>query len=271
MRQFKLLPSFANVAAGNTTTLELPLGMTYDRIHMTYTGVTLAQLTNIFVEVNGKSVMHFKDGQELQDRNKYLGLNAVAGTLDFHFKQDVLKTLEEQRMFGLGTANRDGHPVIENVTLRMDIAADAAAPKLSAHAVLSAPSPIGVIQKVKRFPDSVNAGINEIGNIPKPANARIARLLVKTAADIEKIEVEVDSGKAYELPKVLAQKIQVDHGRAPVAGYYYVDMVLEGDMLQALSLLGVQDFRLRLFAAEGTAASTACDVIVDYYDGYAGI
>lgn len=271
MRQFKLLPSFANVAAGNTTTLELPLGMTYDKIHLSYSGVTLAQLKEIKLDVNGKTVQHFKDGNELQARNKFMGRNVAAGTLDFHFKLDELKTLEEQRMFGLGTANADGYPVIQNVSISIDIDAAASAPVLTAHAIQSLPSPIGVITKVKRFPYSLNAGVNEIDNIPKNPTARIARFTIKTDADIEKIELEVDSAKAYEMPKVLGQKIQVDHKRDPQTGYYYVDMVLEGDMLQALVLKGVQDLRLRLYAKDDTPASTSCVVIVDYFDGFAGL
>ncbi|WP_394131658.1 major capsid protein P2 [Shewanella maritima] len=271
MRQTKLLPSFANVAKGNTTTLELPLGMTYDKIHLSYSGVTLAQLKEIKVDVNGKTIQHFKDGDELQSRNKNLGLNVAAGTLDFHFKDDVMKTLEEARMFGLGTANADGHPVVQNVTISIDIDGAATAPVLSAHAIQSNAAPIGVINKVKRFPYALNAGVNEIDNIPTNPNARIARFTIKTDADIEKIELEVDSRKMYEMPKILGQKVQVDHGRAPQTGYYYVDLVLEGDMLQALTLVGVQDLRLRLHAKDDTTASTACVVIVDYFDGLPGL
>lgn len=51
MRTTVKLPSFSNVAASNTATLELPIGRTYDKIHIAYTGVTFAQMKNIRLKV----------------------------------------------------------------------------------------------------------------------------------------------------------------------------------------------------------------------------
>ncbi|WP_351001081.1 major capsid protein P2 [Shewanella sp. TB7-MNA-CIBAN-0143] len=276
-RQFPKLPSFSNVTAGNTATLELPVGRTYDKLHINYAGVTLAQMKNIRVEVNGKSILEYKDGQALQDRNKYLGYNAVAGVLDFHFKRDEMKTLSEARAFALGTSSapyldpRSGQtvtpPAIANVTVRIEIDAAAAAPVLTGYAIQSNPAPIGFITKVKNFPISLNAGVTEVDKIPRPNTARIAIISVTTAATVERIEVELDSIKIYELPKTLGEKVQVDHGRKPQTGQYSVDFVLEGDMLQALPMAGTQDFRIRIFTADGGSAV----VTIEYFDGLAGI
>lgn len=57
-RNFGKLPSWSNVAAGNTATFEQPLGRTYDKLH-------------IRVNVNGRTFKEFKDGHSLQDKNKY--------------------------------------------------------------------------------------------------------------------------------------------------------------------------------------------------------
>ncbi|WP_327786671.1 major capsid protein P2, partial [Vibrio anguillarum] len=48
------MPSFSNVAAGSTATLEFPLGLSYHFLHLYFTGVTLAQMKNIRIEVDGK-------------------------------------------------------------------------------------------------------------------------------------------------------------------------------------------------------------------------
>jgi hypothetical protein len=275
-RNFPKLPSFSNVSTGNTATLELPIGRTYDKFHVNYTGVTLAQMKGIRVEVNGKSILEFKDGQALQDYNKYFGRNAVAGVLDFHFKRDEMKTLSEARAFGLGTSSTpypDGKgglitpPAIANVTLRIEIDAAATAPKLEAFAIQSNPAPIGFITKVKNFPVALNAGVTEIDKIPRPNTARIAAIHIVTAANVERIEVELDSIKIYELPKILGEKVQVDHGRQPQSGRHTVDFILEGDMLQALPMAGTQDFRIRVFTADAGAAT----VVIEYFDGLAGI
>ena len=276
-RNFPKLPSFSNVSKGNTATLELPIGRTYDKIHVNYAGVTLAQLKNIVFEVNGKPILSFADGQALQDFNKRYGRNSVAGVLDFHFKRDEMKTLSEARAFALGTSSQPYQdpktgqltqpPVISNVTMRIDIDAAATAPKLEAFAIQSNAAPIGFITKVKNFPVALNAGVTEIDKIPRPNTARIAALHVVTSADVTAVEVELDSIKIYELPKTLGEKVQVDHGRQPQTGQVSVDFILEGDMLQALPMMNTQDFRIRVKTTDAAAAT----IVVEYFDGLAGI
>ena len=266
MRTTVKLPSFSNVAAGNTATLELPIGRTYDKIHIAYTGVTLAQMKNIRLEVNGKAILEFKDGQALADYNKFYKRNTANGILDLHFKRDELKTLLEARMFGLGTMS-GASGVISNVTLRIEIDAAAAAPTLEGYAIQSDKAEIGYITKVKNFPVALNTGVTEIDKIPRPASASIAAIHIVTAAVITKVELEMDSLKAFEGGKTLIEKIQVDHGRSPQAGRVTLDFVLEGDMLQAIPLAGLQDLRIRVYTDDAAAAT----VVVEYFDGLAGI
>ncbi|MGI2149375.1 major capsid protein P2 [Shewanella baltica] len=266
MRTTVKLPSFSNVAAGNTATLELPIGRTYDKIHIAYTGVTLAQMKNIRLEVNGKAILEFKDGQALADYNKFYKRNTANGILDLHFKRDELKTLLEARMFGLGTMS-GASGVISNVTLRIEIDAAAAAPTLEGWAIQSDKAEIGYITKVKNFPVALNTGVTEIDKIPRPASASIAAIHIVTTAAITKVELEMDSLKAFEGGKTLIEKIQVDHGRSPQAGRVTLDFVLEGDMLQAIPLAGLQDLRIRVYTDDAAAAT----VVVEYFDGLAGI
>ncbi|MPY23918.1 major capsid protein P2 [Shewanella sp. YLB-07] len=265
------LPSFSNVSKGNTATLDLPLGRTYDTIYVKYAGITPAQIKYIVVEVNGKPILTFKDGKALADYNKRYGRNVVAGVLDFHFKRPEMKTLAESRLFSLGTATAQGSPAIQNVTIRMDIDAAAAAPVLEATAIQSNPTVIRLLTKVKNFPVSLNAGVTEVDNIPRPTGARIAAIHVVTEATIEKLEVELDSIKLYEVDKTLGEKIQVDNGRKPQNGQITADFILEGDVLQAIPMAGSQDFRVRIFADNATPAGSSATVVVEYFDGLAGI
>lgn len=266
MRTTVKLPSFSNVAAGNTATLELPIGRTYDKIHIAYTGVNLPQMKNIRLEVNGKAILEFKDGQALADYNKFYKRNTANGILDLHFKRDELKTLLEARMFGLGTMS-GASGIISNVTLRIEIDAAAAAPTLEGWAIQSDKAEIGYITKVKNFPVALNTGVTEIDKIPRPASASIAAIHIVTTAAITKVELEMDSLKAFEGGKTLIEKIQVDHGRSPQAGRVTLDFVLEGDMLQAIPLAGLQDLRIRVYTDDAAAAT----VVVEYFDGLAGI
>lgn len=275
------LNSFSNVTAGNTATLQLPLGRTYDQIGIQFSGITLAQMKNISVEVNGKAIQTFKDGKELADLNKFYGRNTTATILDFHFKQPEMKTLAEQRMFGLGTASlnhpaqsqleADQSPAIQVVTLVMDIDAAAANPKLSAFAIQSDPSSLGSIVKVKRFPIAVNAGLNEYDKIPRPASARIKAIHVISEATIESVVTKVDNVDIAELDRVIVEKIQVGNGRAPQANIATTDFCLEGDMKQAVPLKGIQDLRLHITTADDTASQTFATLVVEYFDTLSGI
>ena len=92
-----------------------------------------------------------------------------------------------------------------------------------------------------------------------------------TGAIIDKLEVELDSIKLYEVDRTLGEKIQVDNGRKPQSSQISADFILEGDMLQAIPMAGSQDLRLRIFARNDTAAGSAAVVVVEYFDGLAGI
>lgn len=268
-RKFTKLPSLANVQAGSTATLIIPRGVTYDNIHLEYTGVTLAQITNIEVLINGKVIQSFTDGVRLQAINKHYKRNIKAGVLTFHFVRPEMENLALRRMTAIGTAD------VQTFEIKFDIAAAAAAPVIDAYAVKSNQMPLGAIVKTKRFPaSSATSGLKEIDNIPKEGRILAIHLF---KSDISKVEVEVDDAKVYELKKVLGAGIQVDHGRNPDnAVHTSVDFHLEGDPSQALVmnyvdgqgvLRKVQDFRIR--PTLDTAG--AFDIVVEYLTEFNGI
>lgn len=260
MREIKKLPSLANVAAGATATLNCPLGRTYDRIILEYTGVTRAQLQNIEVIVNGKTIQHFTDAVELQLINNYYGRADNAGFVSLYFNRPEFENTTQQRVTGLGTVD------IQTLQVRADIDAAATAPVITAHAVLSAPTAFGLCVKVKRFPsNSAVSGQVEIDNIPRGPRILALHLL---KADVNDIEVDLNSVKITDTSKALAEAIQKEHGRVPqTASATHVDYVLEGDVSQALVTAGASDFRLR--PTLGT--SGALTAVVEYLDGFAGI
>ncbi|OEG72319.1 hypothetical protein BEL05_04910 [Shewanella colwelliana] len=277
-RTLKTISTISAVVAGALVTITLPLGATYDQVLLGYTGVTLAQIKNIRVKVNNDVIQEFADGQALADFNKYYKRNSVAGLLDFYFKQPEMKTLAEQRMFGLGTANGMPKtpeqvplmPAVTSATITFEIDAGAAAPNITCSAIQSDPAPLGNIIKFKRFPLSLNAGTNVIDNIPKGFDARIKAIHIVTAATVEKIVTKVDGTEIAELKQTIVEKIQVDNGRAPQADIYTTDYVMEGDMKQSISLLNVRDLRFHVECAAGTGASTYGEAVVEYIDTLKG-
>lgn len=261
-RMTQKLPSFSNVTAGATATLNMPLGLSYHQVLIDYSGVTLAQMKNIRFEINGKVVQKWKDGDRLNKMNKHYGRgDATASVLPIWLTRTEMDSLAEQRVFAFGTSD------VQTLTLLIDIDGAAAAPKLTAHAIKGNQSPLGIITKIKTFPVSfATSGEQEIDNLPLPQTARIAAIHL-FSDKVSRCELEMNGQKVFEADKALVAKIQTDYGRTPQSTEKLtLDFMLEGDMSQALVLAGIQDFRLRpLLDAPGSI-----DVVVEYLDQYAG-
>lgn len=259
MRIIKELPSLSNVAAGATATLECPVGLTYDRIILEYSGVTLAQMLNISVEVNGKPVQAFKTGTRLGALNDYYGRPETAGFLSLWFNRQEMVDLAHRRVTGLGTSD------VQTLQIRVDVDAAAVSPAVTAHAILSDPTPLGLLNKVKEFQYAASViGQYEIDNIPRGPRIQAVHFWNDGITDIE---VELDSRKVTDASKALLQAIQSEHGRTPSASATVVDYCLEGDIYQALATAQVRDLRFR----PTIDAAESAPITVEYLDQFAGI
>jgi hypothetical protein len=259
-RKFPKLPSLTNVSAGSTATLQVPIGVTYHAIELTYSGVTLAQMKNIEVQLNGKTFQEFASGQRLQDINAYYGRNVEAGRMVLWFERPEYDNIILRRTTAIGTAN------IATFQVKMDIDAAAAAPVIDAHAIVSPNRPSVVITKIKQWVVSSSvSGVKEVADIPK--EGKIAALFM-FKPDISSMELSINGTKMWEPNKTLGQQIQKDYKRTPdAAKYTAVDFHLEGDPAQALIVNGVSDFRLRpYFDTSGSG-----DLVVEYLSGLGGI
>lgn len=271
MRMTVKLPSLSNVQASSTATLNAPPGRSYDRIIFNYSGVTLAQLKNIRVEVDGKPIQEFKDGVQLIDINKYYQRHDKDGFFTLWFARPEMNSLEHQRLTRLGTGVGSGdnaQGVVQTLQISMDIDAAAEAPKIEAHAVQSDPSPLGYITKVKQFVmSSATAGNFEIDSIPKGPRILAIHFF---KSDVTKVEVEQNSRKITEGSKDLMEFLQRESERAPMtAKATTVDYTMEQDLFNSLEtrpdLIRDQRFRLTL------ASPGEVRVVVEYLDGFAGI
>lgn len=259
MKRMVKLPSLANVAAGQTATLNVPVGRTYDKIQLE-TNVAPADLTNIEVVINGKTIQQYASGLEVDEINGYYGREVGAGFITLYFARPEFAELEQQRITAIGTAD------VQTFQLRMDIDAAAVSPSIVAHAVTSPQQPLGLITKVKSFPyNSAVSGEVEVDNIPR--GPRIIALHMYKA-DVNKVTVEGNSTKLVEMSKTLAEQWQQEWGRVPVtAKATHVDFCLDGDISQAMVTQGLQDFRIRM----DLGTSGAVRQVVEYLDGFAGI
>ena len=259
------LPSFSPVSPGVTVTLGCPTTRTYEKILLKYGGTfTRAQMKNIRLEINGKPLQEYKDGDELDAINDYYGRADVAGFLTLYFVRPEMDFKDGmQKLCGLGTAD------VDTMQLRIDIDAAAVNPTLEAYAVTSDPQPLGAITKVKAFPASfATAGEQAIDNLPGGPRI-IAMHLFK--ADVDEVSVEVNGRRVAEGVKAVHEQVQKESGRVPqTASCTHVDFCLDGNLAEALVTdrkAGVEDLRIR--PTLGT--SGAVRLVVEYLDGFQGI
>ena len=269
MRKTIRLPDFSPFTAGGTSTLAMPVGLTYDLVLLELIGnetdeLTADKILDIEVRANGKTLQEYKSGAQINALNNYYNRGSSPGFVVLWFIRPELTELRYQRMTALGTAD------LQTLSLHLKLASDApAGSKVIAHAVQSEPQPLGVITKVKSFPVTfATGGEQDISNIPRNG-ARIAAMHLESTVDVSKVRVSVNSVDVFEASDKLAAEVQNRYDRVADedSTIFRVDWMLEGDMAQALITAGVQDMRIK----PTIASAGQVDVLVEYLDGFAGI
>ena len=272
MKSLKQLPTIPNVAAGNTVTVTLPVGNTYEKILLQYSGVTLEQLKNIKLELNGRLISEFADAQKIVDLDAHFDRPQSTGFVTLHFNRPELHKLGDRRFFGLDTNASQG---INTASLVLDIDAAASAPKLKAFAQVaqSVPNVPNYLTKVRRFIVPVSAaGQFDIDNIPRPVGASIAAVHFFMAdgadgdsdSDVTKADLLVDNVHWHDVDAKTAAEFQKQYGRKPtVAKSSVIDLITDGDITHAFPLTpNIQDMRFR---CEASGAGQV-EVVVEYID-----
>lgn len=264
IKRFVKLPSVQNVVAGSDFSLDIPVGgVIYHNLTLALTNITLAQLEDLELRINGKPVQKFATGSELDAINKYHGRGASNnGFLTMHFSRPELNLLAERVLTALSTGD------VATLSLHGTINAAAASPAIIAYADQELGNkPLGMITKVKRFPYSSSVtGQVEISNIPRSGGRIPCIHLVKD--DISAVEVDVNSVRFYEASKTLGTQKQLEAGKtAQTSLMTHVDFCLAGTLADSLRTKGVADLRIRpTFDTTGSVT-----VVVEYLDALAGI
>lgn len=266
MRMLVKMPSLTNVVAGSTATLNCPIGRSYDRLIFERKGLTLGQIKNIRVEIDGKPIQEYKDGVQLDEVNAYYkrhtaNANSNNGFFSIWFSRPEMNSLDHQRVTRLGTTG------VQTFQVSFDIDAGAVNPSVVAHAIQSDASPIGMVTKVKQFVMSTaTAGDFEIDSIPKGPRILAVHFF---KSDVMSVEVEQNSRKIRDGSKTLLDFLQRESNRAPVNKKTSVDFTLEADLYHSLEtnpqFIKDQRFRLNLETAGEVR------VVVEYLDFLAGI
>ena len=252
MRIEQRMPPFEGVAAGNTALIKLPIGRRFHSIFLIYSGVTLAQMTEIRVMANGKVFQRFT-ATERDNMNQFIGQAAAAGILQIPFDRVGLKNREQEELTSVNTGVADAQGnAINSFTIEIDIDGAAAAPALEMNATQSESleGGPGVMLNIRKDSRSI-AGVGELEISDFIKGTAISQALnrvffIPSANAINKVTVERDLYNVWERSTALNELIQTDGGRVPQAGYWTIDTSELGYGANNIGLAGVQDFRYRI-------------------------
>lgn len=247
------VPSPEGVSAGNTATFKCQIGRQYLELQLEYSGVTLAQMTEIRVMANGKAI-HTYSATERDTMNQYMGMAAANGILRIPFTRSLLKTMAGELETGIttGVPDKNGR-IVTAFNVEVDIDGAASAPALKMQATQANPSAggPGTIMHIKRFRRNLSgAGEFEISDIPfgGPTTLALNRAFFFEGAGetIDKIKIERNTRSIWERSKALNERLQSDNKRVPQSGLVVVDKTERGYGGDLIDLAGYNDFRYLL-------------------------
>lgn len=222
------LQEFNGVAAGQTCTLRIPTGSTWHKLLLTYSGVTLAQMTGIRLKVNGQTIQSWRNGTHLDMLNQFEGRAAAAGAIFIDFERYGILERGMRQLTALGTgANYEGprpatDPVeVTSVYLEIDIDAAAAGPVLSCKGWRSAPSATRQVKKIRNFiRDASGAGDLQISDLPR--GEPITKLVIESSV-VTSVKMEINGATIFERTAAENNQEQTDGERVPQSNVFVLD------------------------------------------------
>jgi len=242
--------SFESVAGGSTAVSRLPIGLSYERILVPFSGVTLSQMTEARLVANGETLRTYRDLVKLDTINQFDGMAETSGILVLNLVRHGLRTRagEEFTKIGTGAPRSEMNPnPITTFSLEIDIHADATSPVLGVPKLhQDLPSPTGAIIKTKQYNYTpTQTGVFEIADLPK--GELVNRIFFFTAGDdIDSLEVERDNFISFSRSRAENELLQSEGQRVPQANCFVYDPTENGNGSEGLPTANVQDLRFRL-------------------------
>ena len=204
-------------------------------------GFTATHMTNIVMRAMQKDLLNTITGPQLQDINDYDGLPSVTDFIAHFFGDPLARTVRGQHMGDLDFSVHKG-----KFEMRVDIAAAAVAPTLSALAIVGPPKKsmgIGltdaealmvralIFSQVNEGA-AVNRKAEQIG-LGSGAGARIRKLCL-FHTNLTRVEYKKQGIVKHEdLTDAENDAYQQQFGRVPQAGLYVVDRIVDGNQGEA--------------------------------------
>lgn len=250
----KKMPTPLGIGAGQTASVQLPLGLTYERLYieMNVDGspqdVPVADwgsyIDEIRILVDGDTKIQIT-AADLVKLNKYYGQAMKAGVLPLFLARPWMQTIAGQQQTAYGTKGG-----ITSFSLEMDLASGITINSLNVYAMQSPGRPFGPHLRMQRYVHNQGViGEAEISDIMRGGYSMCAMHV--TTDDIGEIEILWDNRKILEMSKNIRAAHYDVIDRVPQAGFTHVDFLAENILAEALPM-AVSDFRLKAdFTATG--------------------
>ena len=254
-RPLKKMPTPLGIGAGQTASVNLPLGLTYERLYirMNVDGVPRdvpaadwgTYIDEIRLMVDGDSKIQI-DAADLVSLNQYYGETPEDGALPIFLSRPWMRTISGEDQTGYGTAQGS----VASFSLEMDLKTGITVNSLNVYAVQSPGRPFGPHLRIQRYVHNQGVtGEAEIADIVRGPYAMLA-LHVNTGA-IGDAEILADQRKVHDSDAVIRDAHHAIAGRVPQAGFTHLDFVPENRLAEAMPM-ALQDFRAKLdFSATG--------------------
>lgn len=209
--------SFEAVAAGQTATAKIVPSNTLRAARIIYSGVTLAQMTEIRLVVNGDVIRRYRGGDELNRENQFLGRAAAAGTLIFDMERYHQLADAGRQLTSLGMGLADSARFIANtVEIEIDIDAAAAGPVLRLGLDLTLPGRTGeVLHRRIRNLSADGSGEQEFNDLL--LGGEQVYMMEFASQRMTDLKIERNNSVAFERSRADNRQIQVDEGLNPGA------------------------------------------------------
>lgn len=259
MLLIKNLP-FTNVVATGTATLNLPVGMSYNRIFLQLGGTTFTKsmITSVKVRLNGKVILE-NTGSRLDLINAYRGRYASSSFLLIDFTEPKAKLMSEQFVGNLNTAQG-----VTSLTVEVAISG-ATSPTLESWSELGPPGALGIIAKQIPFSASFSAAGKFPFKLIDVANrgAIIKRVHFAHGGNMTALEVKKNGIVIHDnVTSAVNTYYQADYGKTAQSNLYTYDPVADDNFTNAIKTADATSIEFN----PTFSASDSCTAVLEVLD-----
>lgn len=230
------------IAASNTVTLRLPIGLTYHQVYTEYDFNTAALLLadaigEVRVVANGKPVWNAQ-ASELDTVNQYHG-RSVAGDVTggifiIDFDRFGLRMRGSEELTSLGSGKQGDVTPLTTLVIEMDLKAAVTDGNLDSRIIQSEARVLGLFKKIRRYINVFSgSGTFEIDDFPK-GDLINAVYFFESANDIDRVRLERDDFVMFDRTKEVNSRVQIDGVRVPQTDLFVYDTTEKGNGIDQL-------------------------------------